>query len=78
MREILRRIRSLEQRVLPSEAERLPRLPEWWLREWEAHLAVPVHEYGLPKFAAVRRDQAEQRPAADFVPGGTEEVPAAT
>ena len=75
MRGILRRIRSLEQRVLPSEAERLPGLPPWWLTEWEAHLGVPVDDYGRPKFAAIKRDEADQRPVADSVATETEESP---
>jgi hypothetical protein len=76
---ILRRIRSLEQRALASKVERLPRPPIWWLTKWEQHLGVPVDEYGQPKFAPIKRNQAGhagQRPqtlsdnAEDFNLGG--------
>jgi hypothetical protein len=70
---IIRRICALEQRVLPSEAEQLPRLPEWLLKGWEAHLGVPVNDYGRPEFAAIKPDQAEQRAAPDSIPAGMEE-----
>jgi hypothetical protein len=70
--QLLRRLKALEQRVTP-EAELLPRLPQWYLRAWEAHLGVPVDEYGQPNFAAINRDQTEQRVAADSIPAETQE-----
>jgi hypothetical protein len=55
MRGILRRIRSLNQRVLPSEAGPLPKLPLWHLQALEAHLGIPVDDFGRANSAAVRK-----------------------
>ena len=73
MRGIVRRIRNLEQRSAPSEAERLPGLPIWWLTQWEEYLGAPVDEYGRPKFAAIKRDQPERRAVADSMSARTED-----
>jgi hypothetical protein len=70
MRGILRRIRALEQRSATSEAEQLPRLPQWLLKGWQAQ-GVPMDEFGQPDLAALKRK--EQRAAADSSRSGTEE-----
>jgi hypothetical protein len=69
---ILRRIRALEQRSATSEAEQLPRLPQWLLKGWEAQ-GIPMDEFGQPNFAAIKRNRVEERAAADPIPAETEE-----
>jgi hypothetical protein len=64
-------IRALEQRSATSEAEQLPRLPEWLLKGWEAQ-GVPIHD-GRPDYAAMEQMGAEQRADADSISAGTEE-----
>jgi hypothetical protein len=70
MRGILRRIRNLEQRSATSEAEQLPRLPQWLLKGWEAQ-GIPMDEFGQPDLAALKRK--EQRAASDSIPAGMEQ-----
>jgi hypothetical protein len=69
---ILVRIRALERRIGRSEAERLPRLPDWLLKSWEEQ-GVPIDESGRPDYKAMERIGAEQRAAADSISVGTEE-----
>jgi hypothetical protein len=58
-REIIRRIRSLEQRSASGAADQLPRFPQWLLKDWEAQ-GVPMNEFGQPDLPALKRKLAEQ------------------
>jgi hypothetical protein len=73
VRGILRRIRALEQRSVPSEAERVPRLPEWLVRLREEQGFPPIDELGRPDYAAMEPCGAEQRATAESIPAGTED-----
>jgi hypothetical protein len=76
--EIIRRIRALEQQSATREAERLPSLPLWYRQALEAHLGVPVDEYGRLDSAGVRRKRelkglTDDSPSADVA--GRDDTP---